>query len=121
MSAAKKTKFLLVFRHPLEGPDPTPEEMQQTFGRWRDWLKGMKAKGQLLTAEKLQEGGKVLRGPTGATITDGPFAESKEIVGGLAVVLADSLAQASEIARGCPGFAMGSIVEIRPIEDIPEL
>ena len=121
MSTAKKSKFLLVFRHPLEGPDPTPEEMQQIFGRWRDWLKGLKDQGHLVTVEKLQEGGQVLRGPTGSSITDGPFAEAKEIVGGLAVVLAETLAQASALARGCPGFPMGSVVEVRPIEDVPGL
>jgi hypothetical protein len=121
MSTSKKSDFLLLFRHLKDGPDLSPEEMQQTFGRWRDWLKGMKEKGQLTIVAKLQEGGQVRSGATGSSVTDGPFAESKEIVGGLAVVQADSLAQASEIARGCPGFAMGSVVEIRPIEDLPAL
>ena len=121
MSTSQKSQFLLLFRHPSDGPDPSPDEMQQIFGQWMAWMKGMKAKGQFVTADRLEDGGKVLRGPTGSTMTDGPFAESKEIVGGFVIVTADHLAQASEIARGCPGFAMGTIVEVRPIEDLPEV
>jgi hypothetical protein len=121
MSTAKKSQFLLLFRHPQDGPDPSPEEMQQIFGQWMAWMKGMKAKGQFVVADRLEDGGKVLRGPAGSTVTDGPFAESKEIVGGFVIVTADSLADASAIARGCPGFAYGTIVEVRPIEDLPAI
>jgi hypothetical protein len=121
MSTSKKSDFLLLFRHPNDGPDPSPEEMQRMFGRWRDWMKGMKAKDQFVVADRLEDAGKVLRGPSGSSVTDGPFIESKEIVGGFVIVKADDLAQAAEIARGCPGFAMGTIVEVRPIEDLPAI
>ena len=116
MSTSKKSQFLLLFRHPSDGPDPSPEEMQQIFGKWMAWMKGMKAKGQFVAADRLEDGGKVLRG---TTVTDGPFAESKEIVGGFVIVGADSLAEATEIGRGCPGLPMGTIVEVRPIEPPP--
>jgi hypothetical protein len=118
MSISKKPQFLLLFRHPNEAPDPTPEEMEQIMGRWVAWMRGMKAQGQFVAADRLEDGGKVLRG---AAMTDGPFAESKEIVGGFIVVSADTLAQAAEIARGCPGLPTGTIVEVRPIEDLPEI
>jgi len=121
MSTSKKSDFLLLFRHPGDSPDRSPDEMQQIFGRWVAWMKEMKAKDQFVVADRLEDGGKVLRGPTGSSVTDGPFAESKEIVGGFVIVKADSLAEATTIARGCPGFAYGTIVEVRPIEDLPEV
>jgi len=121
MTKIEKPHFLLLFRHPVEGPDPTPEEMQVIFGKWVAWMKGMKAQGDFVGADRLDDGGKVLRGPRGATITDGPFVESKEVVGGYVIVAADNLAKAIELAKGCPGLDGGTIVEVRPIEQLPPI
>ena len=121
MSQSEKPQFLFLFRHPSDMPDPTPEEMQQIMGCWMNWMNGIKAKGQLIGGNPLGDGGKVLRGATGSTVTDGPFAETKEIVGGYLIVAADNLAKAAKVARGCPGFANGTIVEVRPIEQLPPI
>jgi hypothetical protein len=121
MTKSEKSEYLLLFRHPREEPDPTPEEMQKIMGEWMDWMKSVSAKGQLRGANRLDDGGKVLRQPRGTSVIDGPFAEAKEIVGGYLVVAADDLAQATEIARGCPGLNYNIIVEVRPIEPLPPL
>ena len=118
---SKKSQFLLLFRHSQEGPDPTPQEMEQIFGRWMEWMKGMNAQGIFAGANRLQDTGKVLRGPRGASLTDGPFAESKEIVGGYVLISADNYAQALEVARGCPGLDGGTVVEVREVEPLPAL
>ncbi len=118
---SKKSQFLLLFHQPLAGPDPTPQEMEQIFGRWMAWMKGMKAKGDFVGSNRLQDTGRVLRGPRGTSVTDGPFAESKEIVGGYVLLTADNLKQAVEIARGCPGLDHETIVEVRPVEPLPDL
>lgn len=120
MSNPEKPQFLLIFRSPQAGPDPTPEEMQQIFGKWMAWMKGMKAKGQYVGGDRLDESGKVLR-PRGSSVTDGPYAEAKETVGGYIIVSADTLAQAAEIAKGCPGLEGETIVEVRPIEKLPPI
>ena len=117
----QKSQFLLLFRHSQEGPDPTPAEMEQVMGRWMTWMKGMGAKGVFAGANRLQETGKVLRGPGGKSVTDGPFAEAKEIIGGYVMVTAANYAQAVELARGCPGLDMGTIVEVREVEPLPEM
>ena len=115
-----KPLFLFVFRNQLHSqPSLSPEEMQQHFGRWMQWVETLKAKGVYLGGNPLEEGGKMLRGPSGQKVTDGPFAETKEIVGGYMVVSADSLDQAVVIAKDCPGFAYGGTVEVRPIDVIP--
>ncbi len=119
---SKATQFLLLFRHSKEGPEPTPEELQQIFRRWVAWMKGMKARGEFAGADRLLDTGAVLRGPQGASLTDGPFVEAKEVVGGYVLINAPSLPAAIAIARGCPGLATNStIVEVRPIEPLPAI
>ncbi len=122
MSTSPNSQFLLLFRNSPEGPDPTPEEMEQSFGRWMAWMKGMKAKGQYIAGDKLVDGGgRVLRGPRGASVVDGPFVEAKEVVGGYIIVNAANLAAATELARGCPGFDQGTSVEVREVESMPAI
>ena len=115
----KKSQFLFVFRNPQEQPEPTPEEMQKIFGSWMAWIKSMKDSGVYVGGQPLEEGGKLLRGPNGKSLTDGPFVESKEIVGGYVIVLADSLEVAATLAKGCPGLSLGGTVEVRPIRVVP--
>jgi hypothetical protein len=118
----KSSQFLLLFRHSQEGPDPTPEQMNEIMGKWMAWMKGMHARGELAGVNRLQETGRVLRGPGGANVTDGPFAEAKEVVGGYVLIQAADLAAATAIARGCPGLEMNStIVEVRPVEPLPPI
>ena len=120
-TAAPSAQFLLLFRHSQEGPDPTPAEMEQIMGKWMAWMKGMGARGEMAGVNRLQDTGRVLRGP-GGEVTDGPFVEAKEVVGGYVLVNAKDLAAATAIARGCPGLAMSStIVEVRPVEPLPAM
>jgi hypothetical protein len=116
---SEKPTFLFIFRTPQNQPDPSPEEMQQIFGKWMNWMKTMEAKGQYLGGEPLGDSGNVLRNPRGSTLTDGPFVEAKEVVGGYMMVVADTLAQAVELARDCPGLERGGSVEVRAIEKLP--
>ena len=121
-SAPASAQFLLLFRHSESGPDPTPAEMEQIMGKWMAWIKGMKARGELVGTNRLAETGRVLRGPGGKEVTDGPFAEAKEVIGGYVLIQARDLAAATAIARGCPGLEMKTtIVEVRPVEPLPSL
>ena len=85
-----------------------------------DWIATMKTKGQFLAGEPLEDPGKVLRGPGGKKITDGPFAEAKEVVGGFMVIAARDFAHAVEIAQDCPVFAVGGTLEIRPVNSMAQ-
>ena len=120
-SPTASAQFLLLFRHPKDGPDPSPEEMQKIMGKWMAWMKGMGARGEFAGANRLDDTGAVIKGQRGAKLTDGPYAESKEIVGGYVIVNAASLAAATAIARGCPGLDNDAIVEVRPIEPLPPM
>ena len=94
----------------------TPEQRQQGLQRWREWMSGIEATGQLKdNGQPLDAAGKVVRN-NGALITDGPFAEAKDLVGGFSIVTAATLAEAAELAKGCPVLMMpGGAVEVRPI------
>ena len=107
-------KFLFVYRGASEATARlTPEEMQQHMQKWEKWIgEGMQKgwmvdAGDALTGEGRVVGAKV--------VTDGPFVESKEIVGGFSIVQANTLDAAAQLAKGCPGMLMGGSVEVRPM------
>ena len=92
----------------------SPEEMQQVMQKWMTWLQDLAEKGHLKDrGNPLEPGGKLVSG-TGKNVTDGPYAE-KDLVGGYSLVEAKDLAQAAELAKGCPILEQGGAVEVRAI------
>lgn len=112
-------QYLLLLHQPNTGRGPTPAQMQEIMARFGTWMEGLYAKGIVAGTNGLEPEGKVLREPGGAVITDGPYAEAKEIVGGYILINAKSLKQAVEIARGCPGLHYRLAVEVRPVKQRP--
>jgi hypothetical protein len=108
-------KFLFVYRgNPEAHAKLTPDEMQKVMQKWTDWIGEGFAKGWLVDAgDALTEEGKVVHG--NKVVTDGPFVESKEIVGGFSIVSADTIAAAAELAKGCPALLDGGKVEVRAL------
>jgi hypothetical protein len=106
--------FLFIYR----GGDPgsgTPEQMQKRMQSWTSWLKGLGEKGHIKDlGNPLDPAGKVVKGKA-KEVTDGPFAEAKDLVGGYTLVQTKDLAHAAELAKGCPIFDAGGFVEVRPI------
>jgi len=111
-----KPQFLLLLRQPNAGPAPTAEEMRLIMGRFTEWMASLSARGMVVGTNGLETTGTVLRGPRGASTTDGPFTESKEIVGGYVLISADNLDAAVEAARDCPGLDYRMAVEVRPVK-----
>jgi hypothetical protein len=90
------------------------EQMQQQMYKWMAWMKDLGEKGVLKEAgQPLEPAGKVVT--KGTTITDGPYAEAKDLVCGFTVILANDLAHAAEISAGCPIFEANGFVEVRPV------
>ncbi|MGV3519767.1 YciI family protein [Luteitalea sp.] len=110
-------RYLLLLRDADTFPDMSPEAMQAVLQRYIDWTHGLASRGLLVDASKLQDRtGRVLRpGSGGLSVTDGPFVEGKEIIGGYYVVSADSWDDAVNLASDCPHLELGSI-EIRELE-----
>jgi hypothetical protein len=94
----------------------TPEAAQASMKAWMDWMRDLEAKGHLKSrGEPLERGGSVVRGSKGQ-VTDGPYAEAKDIVSGFSIIQARDQAEANELARGCPVLrGTSGSVEIRPV------
>jgi hypothetical protein len=106
------SEFLYLYR----GGDSsgTPEQMQRHMQKWVDWLKDLGAKGHIKDqGNPLEPTGKVVKGRK--AISDGPFAEAKDIIGGYTLVEAKDIGQAADLSAGCPIFDTGGFVEVRPI------
>jgi len=111
------TDFLFLFRGGETGADVSPEEMQKHMQKWGAWIEKLSGAGQFKSGHPLDRGGKVVSG-RGKLVTDGPFTESKEVVGGYLVVSAKSLDDAAELSKGCPIFESGGRVEVRAIQEM---
>ena len=104
-------KYLCIQRSlPGKHQQPSPAQMQEMYAVFNVWKEKFKAN-ILDMGGKLKPGGKIL---AASGVTDGPFVEAKEIVGGFMIVAAESYDRALELVRECPGVMMpGSSVEIR--------
>lgn len=107
--------FLFIYRMNYEGVQQrTPEQAQAMMQRWMDWMSTIAAKDQLIDrGNRLQPSGKIVKGE--GIITDGPYTEIKEAIGGYSLVKAGSYEEAVELAKGCPVLAVGGNVEVREI------
>ncbi len=108
-------KFLFVYRgNPEAETKMTPNEMQQHMQKWGDWIRQALQQGWMVDpGDALTPEGRVVNSKK--VVTDGPFVEAKEIVGGYSIVQADSINAAAEFAKGCPGLLTGGRVEVRTL------
>ena len=118
-TASQPGNFMLLLRGGVSNRDLSPGELQRQIERYMSWIEQLRRDGHFVAGEPLDETGKVLSGKDGSTITDGPFTESKEEVGGYFIIRASSLEAAVELAKGCPIFRNDGTVEVRPIQVVP--
>lgn len=111
--------YLLLLHESEEYADLSPEEMQATFARYRAWTQKLREAGRVLGSNKLEDGtGRVLRGKSGdLRITDGPFTETKDVLGGYFLVTAENYEDAVDLCRDCPHLDFGAI-EVRRIQPV---
>ena len=111
------SQFMLFIRNGEEPNELSAEEIQQTIQRFSAWAKKLREQGKLIAAEKLKDNeGLLLGARNGQIIVDGPFAETKETIGGYFVIEAENLDEAVEITKECPALSNGGIVELREVE-----
>ncbi len=97
----------------------TPERAQRSMQAWLAWIRELESKGHLKNpGQPLEPAGKVVRGKT-KVVTDGPYAEAKDLVLGFIIIEARDLAPAVELSTGCPIVEGGRSVEIRPVMKSP--
>ena len=107
--------YMLFFRN--SGPDThqhlSPEQRQQLVTRWNAWFEGLVAEGKAVEGQPLELETRIVSGPGGERVVDGPFPESKEAIGGYVKLLVGGLDEATAIAQRHPGLAYGLIIEVR--------
>lgn len=117
MNTPSKNEYMLLFRGTDWSKHLSPEEMQTVASQWMAWFKRLTDEGVAIAGNPLDDEGKVVSGRNGKTISDGPFAESKEAIGGYFLLQVNSLDEAVAIAKQCPGLPHGAVIEVRHIID----
>jgi hypothetical protein len=115
-------KYMLLLRGGNdEWANFTPEQAQEIMQKYYTWSSELNGdgKGKVLEGDALREGGRVLSVAADRSIVDGPYAETKESIGGYYVIEATDIDEAVEISRGCPTLLHGGVVEIREVNETP--
>ena len=108
-------KFMLIFLGgEMRAEDQTPEKMQASMGKWMAWIEKLAKAGKYDSGEPLLPGGKTISG-SNKTVTDGPFAEGKEVVGGYFIINAADYDEAVAISADYPHYDEGGIVQVRQV------
>jgi hypothetical protein len=116
------SEYLLLFRGSDWDRSLSPAELQRTMASFLAWFERLSADGILKAGQPLLDDARIVSGKNGRSVADGPFAESKEAVGGYFLIKAASLDDAVSIAQQCPMLEHGTVVEVRPIAaDCPTL
>lgn len=109
--------IMLLHGSPAAFDGLSPEEMQAVYQRYMKWRESLTSRGHAAGGKKLRDHvGRVMKNHAGKTVVkDGPYAESREVIGGFFTFTADSFDRAAELARDCPHLDYG-VVEIREVE-----
>jgi len=113
--------FMLLLHRPTERrPMADPETAVRVTREYMEWADRTRAAGRLKAGSKLtDDAGRILRTEGGrVATTDGPFVESKEIVGGYFLISAGDYAEACRLASECPHLKYGSYIEVRQVEEL---
>jgi hypothetical protein len=113
------SEFILLFRGgDTESLEQSPEKWQEHMQKWMQWMRELSIQGKLIGAQPLNSSGKTIKG-TKKIVSDGPFLEGKEMVGGYLMLKADNYNEAVEISKGCPVLEFeDGVVEIREIQEL---
>ena len=118
MTTTTTPEYMLLFRGTDWDRRLSLEEIQNVMNRWIVWFDGLTEQGKGRAGQPLTDQGKVISGKKGQTVLDGPFAESKEAVAGYILLQVNTLDEAVEIAKECPGLDYGISVEVRLVDQL---
>jgi hypothetical protein len=107
-------EFIMVYRNAPMSVAPTAEQIEVVEKQWAKWLEGIAAQGKL-AAGGYRPGPEGKTAHPGNVVTDGPYAEVKEILMGVSVLKVETIDEALEIAKGCPILLVGGTCEVRSL------
>jgi hypothetical protein len=112
---AEKSEFMLLFRNTQLERRLTVEEMPEAMQRLNVWLERWTLSGHIKAGQPLSYEGKTISGAKQRSVADGPFAESKEAIGGYVLLQAADFDEAMKIANEWPLLDYEAVVEVRPL------
>lgn len=113
--------IILLYDDPSEWKEMSPQQMAEVFRKFAGWRNKIRDAGRLKGSNKLTDGeGRVMRGKDPVRVTDGPFTEGKEVLGGYYMFEADNFEHAVELTRDHPALAIGGTIEVRQVEDLSQ-
>ena len=112
-----KNEYMLLFRGNDWHKGLSQEECQKITSDWMAWFERLGAQGKVIAGSPLEPEVKVVTGKTGKVVADGPFAESKEAIGGYFLLRVNSFDEAIVIAKQCPGLSYGVQIEVRQVAE----
>jgi hypothetical protein len=114
MNTQNQNGYMLLFRGTELRKSLSPEEMQKVSEDWMAWFKRLTEQGKAVAGNPLEREGKIVSGKE-RVVSDGPFAESKEAIGGYFLLDVATMNEALAIAKECPGLPYGIRVVVRPV------
>jgi hypothetical protein len=109
--------YMLLYRSDEWYNKLSHEELQNLINQNKAWFERLSLQGKVKPGRALERTGVTVSGKNGRFVTDGPFAESKEAVGGYLVLDVESIDEAVAIAQSSPGLAYGGSIEVRPLAE----
>ncbi len=109
------SEYMLLFRGTHWDKSLSPQEIQTVMNQWNAWFDQLTQQGKIKSAHPLEHEGKIVAGKKGRSVADGPFAESKEAIGGYFLLQVEGFNEALGIAKKCPALDYGMSVEVRPV------
>ena len=106
-------KYMLILFEDSKGYEGmSPEDYQKEIEMHMKWMEELGD--HYDSGEPLEHDAKTIKG-TEMVVSDGPYIEAKEMVGGFYMIHAESLEQATELAKGCPVLRLGGTIEVRQV------
>jgi hypothetical protein len=117
MNTQKQNGYMLLFRSDEWYEELSYAEIQKVVRENNGWIEGLTAQGKAKPGHALQRQGATVSGKNGRVVSDGPFAESKEVIGGFLLLNVETLEEAVAIAKSSPSLAYGTSIEVRPVAE----
>ncbi|HEY9419295.1 MAG TPA: YciI family protein [Candidatus Udaeobacter sp.] len=117
MNTQDENGYMLLFRSDEWYNELSLEELQKIINANRAWIEGLTAQGKVKVSQALDRKGVTVSSRNAQGTLDGPFAESKEVIGGYLVLDVETLEEAIAIAKSNPGLAYRTSIEVRPVAE----
>ena len=117
MNTQNHNGYMLLYRSDEWYNKLSQEELQKLINQNKAWFEKLTAQGKAKPGRALERTSVTVSGKNGRFVTDGPFAESKEAIGGYLVLDVETIEEAIDIAQSSPGLAYGGSIEVRPVAE----